>query len=98
MKKVFGQPRIVQKRLLVNTPSGTLIAYASENEEYPGIYIDLHRDGFKSDAPLVLVEHTGTEELLKGTCNKLITRVWEDISHDDYDTMHIHYGDEKFFR
>ena len=41
-------------KLYVDTPKGTLVAYAGTDPDYPGIYIDLQRPGFDVDAPLVL--------------------------------------------
>ncbi len=84
-----------QEPLTADTPLGQLIAYPSNNSENPGIYIDLHRDTFDCDAPLALIEYTSTEADVEG--GTLITRVWSDVSQEDYSDRHIHTGVEEFF-
>ena len=94
--KNFETPKIVDDKLLIETPFGTLVAYASVDPEYPGIYIDLRREGMDCDMPVALVEYTETEVFCS---NKpvLITRVWADAEDQDYTERVVHENIEKFF-
>lgn len=74
--------------LRVEMSKGALVAYASCNPEYPGIYIDLCRcDG---DFPLVLTEGTKTEGDLEDGTEHIITRIWRDVSESEYSERVIH--------
>lgn len=83
-------------KLYVETPLGTFVAYAGGDSDYPGIYIDLQRSGFDSEAPLALVEYTRTEADFEGE-GHIITRVWGDVSAEDYSSRVVHDQLETFF-
>lgn len=78
-------------KLCVETPLGTLVAYAGGDPAYPGIYIDLQRNGSGTDAPLALVEFTETEADMENE-GKLISRVWGNVSEEDYSERIVHTG------
>ena len=84
-------------KLCVETPLGTLVAYAGTDPAYPGIYIDLQKNGFGTDAPLVLVEFTETEADMENEGN-LISRIWGNVSEEDYSDRIVHTGIADFFR
>ena len=83
-------------KLYVETPLGTLVAYAGNDSDNPGIYIDLQRNGFGSDAPLTLVEYTRTEADLEKE-GHIITRVWGDVSAEGYSNRIVHAQLKAFF-
>lgn len=83
-------------KLCVETPLGTLVAYAGTDPAYPGIYIDLQRNGFGTDAPLVLAEFTETEADMENEGN-LISRIWGNVSEEDYSDRVVHTGIADFF-
>lgn len=83
-------------KLCVETPLGTLVAYAGTDPAYPGIYIDLQRNGFGIDAPLALVEFTETEADMENEGN-IISRIWGDVSEEDYSERIVHTGIADFF-
>lgn len=83
-------------KLTVETPMGTMIAYALCDPSDPGILIDLHRQGYESDAPLCMVEYTEAEGDAEGP--HLITRVWEDVRSMEYTDRIIHEKMDEFFR
>lgn len=82
--KKFPEPT-----LNVDTPVGRLHAYPSSDPDYPGIYIDLKRDGKCMDAPLLLIDFSHTEfpeckdpeAAEKGV---LVCRCWQDVRQEDY--------------
>lgn len=82
-------------KILVETPFGTLVAYASTDSDYPGIYIDLRRTGFGVDAPLMLTEYTETEADIEG--GQLITRIWGNVAQEEYSDRIVHTGVADFF-
>ena len=88
---------IIEGKLYLPTPLGILIAYANESEEYPGIYIDLKRDGYDTEAPLALVEYTETEAGTEGE-GKIISRIWGRVTDADYTERVYHKGIPDFFR
>ena len=67
---------IKDKRLLVHTSQGVLVAYASSDPNNPGIYIDLKINDV--EYPVALVEYTEMEGVLEKE-GHIITRVWRDI-------------------
>ena len=96
MEKKCGVAYIADDKLRVATPLGTLIVYASNDPEYPGIYIDLRRDGFDVDMPVALVETTETEaDQADGVF--LISRAWGDATSDEYTDRVVHKNIERFF-
>ena len=96
MNNNFGTAKIADDKLLVETPFGTLVAYASIDPNYPGIYIDLRREEFVEDMPVALIEATDTEgDVPEG--RNLITRVWGDGQDQDYTERVIHKNIEEFF-
>lgn len=96
MESKFGTSKIADDKLLVETPFGTLVAYASNDPYYPGIYIDLRRDGFPEDMPVALIESTDTEADVDEERN-LITRVWGNGQEQDYTNRVIHKNIDEFF-
>lgn len=85
-----------KEELTVETPMGTMIAYVLCDPSNPGILIDLHRQGYESDAPLCMAEYTETEGDAEGP--HLITRVWEDVRSMEYTDRIIHEKMDEFFR
>ena len=83
------------ENLMVETPMGTIIAYKSSDPDDPGILIDLHRQGCKTDAPLCMTEYTETEGDAEGP--HLITRIWKDVCSDEYTDRVIHEKLNEFF-
>lgn len=81
-------------KMLIDTPLGTLVAYASDDDERPGIFIDLRRPGFGVDAPLTFVEYEPPEN---NTPQRLVTRVWGDANFDDATDVIEHSGLPLFF-
>lgn len=95
----------VQPRALnVETPVGILNAYPSLDPEYPGIYIDLVREGKSVSAPLVLLDFSHTEfpecetpEMAeKGV---LVCRCWQDVRQEEYHAKDrtVFTGYDEFF-
>ena len=78
----------------VKTKLGTILVYETGSPEYPGIWIDLERDG--QTAPLAVVEYTETEADFEKPA--IITRVWGDVTLEDYSDRVIHKNIEEFFR
>ena len=90
--------------LYVKTPIGILHAYPAIDPDYPGIYIDLQRDGYKCEAPLVVLDFSHTEFpecKNKETAEKgvLVCRCWRDVRQEDYKERDrtIFTGYEEFF-
>ena len=92
-KKIFNPKadgkRIPNPSLYVETPVGKLHAYPAIDPDYPGIYIDLERDGKRAGAPLLALDFSHTEfpecknpEMAeKGV---LVCRCWQDVRQEDY--------------
>lgn len=80
---------IKDKKLLVHTPQGRLVAYASSDPYNPGIYIDLEVNDV--EYPVALVEYTETEGDFEEE-GHIITRVWRDILKEDYTDRVVHEG------
>lgn len=74
--------------MMIETPAGTFIVYASKDPNNPGVYVDFRRVGDEVDIPLVLVEHTQEEADIKG--GHVITRVWGDALQEDYSDRIVH--------
>lgn len=68
-------------RLEVETPLGTLIASVSPDPNYPGIYIDLKRDGCPYEAAVALAECMPAED---GKPGYIMCRTWGDAMQEDY--------------
>lgn len=81
---------------LAETSLGTLVAKSSSDSLHPGIYIDLRRDDNPCDAPVAVVECTQDEADLD-ELDHLITRVWDDVSREEYTTRVVHSGVEQHF-
>lgn len=80
-----------KKEFFVETPVGKLHVYESVDPEYPGVYVDLKRDGCNVEAPLLLLDFSHTEypECLDGkTAEKgvLTCKIWNDVTKEDYET------------
>lgn len=92
-----------KETLSVETPVGSLKAYPSGNSEYPGIYIDLHRAGCGTDAPLLLIDFSHAEfpecSLKTSERGVLVCRCWRDVREEDYDSNDrtVFTGYEEFF-
>ena len=84
-------------KLYVDTPKGTLVAYAGTDPDYPGIYIDLQRPGFGVDAPLVLTECTQTEADMREGAPHIITRIWGSVVEEEYTDRIVHTEIQDFF-
>lgn len=84
------------EKMTVKTPLGTLVVYQSGDPEYPGVYIDLKREGSDCDAPLAMVEYTATEGDLSDPA--IITRTWDDVRQEEHQTRVVHRGIEEYFR
>ena len=82
--------------IIVDTPLGQIVVKPSGDSEYPGVYIDLRRDGCDCDAPLAMVEYTPDERDLKEPA--IVTRVWDDVREEDHQTRVVHSGIEEHFR
>lgn len=87
------------QHMYVETPLGTLHAYESSDGNYPGIYIDMERNGDPVEAPLILLEYSCTELLESGETLKpsIILRSWDDVCNDDYSTRVIFNGLDRYF-
>lgn len=88
-----------ENRLCIDTKLGQLVAYLSTNTEYPGIYIDLKREGHDCMAPIALVEFTATDY---GPCGEeippsIICRTWGDATKEDYTDAVICRNLDKYF-
>lgn len=103
-RKTTDTPAKAKQTICVETPVGNLYAYPSSDPDYPGIYIDLHRDGCDVDAPLLLIDFSKTEfpecrneEYKDGA---LVCRCWRDVTKEDYDEKDrvIFEKYEDFFR
>lgn len=77
------------------TTLGVISVKPTESKEYPGFWIDIHREEADVDAPLALVEFTGTEVDLEVPA--IITRVWDDVTKEEYTTRCIHTGIDEYF-
>ncbi len=86
-----------ESRLIIPTPLGALVARPSGGDpDNPGVWLELRRDGCAEDAPLALVEFTGTEADASG--QHIITRTWDDVRLDEHQTRVVHEGIEEYFR
>lgn len=79
-------PKLV---LNVETPVGKLHAYPTNDLDYPGIYIDLERDGECMGAPLLLIDFSHTEfpeckDPKTAEKGVLVCRCWQDVRQEDY--------------
>ena len=82
----------------VPTPIGELIARPSDyGSDYPGIWIDLRRDGINQDMAVCLVEYTDTEADLQPE-GHLISRVYGNGAKDEYTDRIIIEKIDEFFR
>jgi|GEM_PF-2608867 len=83
---------IADEKMLIKTKFGTLVAYASDDDERPGIFIDLRRPGFGVDAPLLAIEcdESGDEPVLRSA-------IWENVNEEDHSRLVEHTGISKFF-
>lgn len=75
----------IKESIRVQTPEGILYAYPSNDPEYPGIYIDLHKEGYRVDAPLALVEYSETERMPfpPKSDGVLTCKVWNHVAKED---------------
>lgn len=78
------------KKLTVQTPFGSLIAYVSCDSEHPGIYIELGEGN--QAKPVALIEFCKDEADLPPCDGYLITRVWDDMNQEGYISRIVHTG------
>lgn len=83
-------------KLYVKTPVGTLVAYSGGEPDFPGICIDLYRDGVSFNAPLALTEYTSTEGDLVGK-DYIITYIWKTVTENEYSKRIVHTNIDQFF-
>jgi len=82
-----------KQEIRVETPLGTLVAYPSIDSDFPGIYIDLERNGVAMNVGLAEVDNADWSED-KGS---LISRIWGDGEVEDPTERVTHLGIEKYF-
>lgn len=51
-----------EERIIIQTPEGTLVAFTDGEEGYPGITVELERDGFRT-VRLAMIEYTSGESI-----------------------------------
>ena len=73
------------EEMRIITPLGILIAYPSNDEKHPGIFIDIIRDDYEFPVALIGLNGEGN--------NRLITHVWKDIKQEDYSNRITHTED-----
>lgn len=91
-----------QKQLFIETPVGRLHVYPSTDPEYPGVYIDLKRDGHNVEAPLLSLDFSHTERpecddpetAKKGV---LCCRTWDNVAREDYISKVVFSDIDNFF-
>lgn len=83
---------IADEKMFIKTKFGTLVAYCSDDEERPGIFIDLRRSGFGFDAPLLAIEsdESGEEPVLRSA-------VWGNVNDEDSSQVVEHTSIGEFF-
>ena len=77
----------------METPLGTLTVHKSDNANYQGFWIELHRPNELIGMTVALVEVDKTEKE-----PQLSTRVWGDGVKEDYTTKVVHENIEEFFK
>lgn len=75
--------------IYVETPAGIMHAYPSSDPDYPGIFVDLEREGKVMSAPLLLIDFSHTEfpECKSPEAAErgvLVCRCWQDVRQEDY--------------
>ena len=90
--------------IYVETPVGIMHAYPSSDPDYPGIFVDLEREGKVMSAPLLLIDFSHTdfpecknpEAAEKGV---LVCRCWQDVRQEDYKEQDrtVFTGYDEFF-
>ena len=73
------------EEMRIETPLGTLIAYPSNDDKRPGIFIDIIRDNYEFPVASIGLNSEGD--------NRLITHVWKDIKQEDYSNRITHTED-----
>ncbi len=91
-----------KKEFFVETPVGTLHTYASIDPNYPGVYVDLKREGITCEAPLLLLDYSHTEYpecLDEETAKKgvLTCKMWNDLMEEDFETKAGFRNIDEFF-
>lgn len=82
-----------EQKVEVVTPVGTLVATPTGGGEYPGIQIELRRDGVSYDLGLAVIEYNGSTKTLRA-------HVWSDAMHEDptiqatYDNVDAFFEDD----
>ena len=82
--------------IYTKTTLGTIKAKASNDPNYPGIWIFMEREGCDDIAQVALVEVTNEESDLPDKPH-LITRVWDDLLSEEYQTRVVHENVNEFF-
>jgi len=90
---INGDETEKRKEVTIDTPFGTLVACACGDTNFPGISIDLRRDGVLY--PLALVECPIEPDIDLSDKPAIISRIWGDASNEDYTTRVVHTGFEK---
>lgn len=65
-----------EQKVEVVTPVGTLVATPTGGGEYPGIQIELRKDGISYDLGLAVVEYNGGTKTLRA-------HVWGNAMHEN---------------
>lgn len=65
-----------EQKVEVVTPVGTLVATPTGGGEYPGIQIELRKDGISYDLGLAVIEYNGDMKTLRA-------HVWSNAMHED---------------
>jgi hypothetical protein len=84
-----------QTTAVIDTTLGQLVVELSSDPDYPGVYVDLHRDGCECDATLALVECPTTD--WDSDKPEIITRIWDNVVQEDFQTKVAHTGIEEYF-
>lgn len=80
-----------EQKVEVVTPVGTLVATPTGGGEYPGIQIELRRDGISYDLGLAVVEYNSNMKTLRA-------HVWSDAMHEDPTIQATYDNVDAFFK
>ena len=85
------------RRLLIETPLGTIAVAETTEPAHPGVMIFLRSPDAHCYMPLCLVEFADDEADFPEGEPHVITRVWGDGMRDDYTVRVVHERIEEFF-
>lgn len=77
-----------REEFTVETPMGTIVAYASNDPLNPGMFVDLHREGYRFDLNLACIECSINEDTKGPEALKL--HAWTDAAREDA-TLHAKF-------